>query len=110
MTLMEKIIYLADYIEPNRDFEGLETLRRLCYEDLDAGLEMGFAMSVADLKRRGVVIHANTQGAPERTVNEGRKRTGDRRQDSAEKATGERTRRPTHAGDGPRHNPARSKV
>lgn len=63
MTLMEKIIYLADYIEPNRDFEGLETLRRLCYEDLDAGLEMGFAMSVADLKRRGVVIHANTQGA-----------------------------------------------
>jgi len=63
MTLMEKIIYLADYIEPNRDFEGVEEMRRLCYEDLDAGLEMGFAMSVADLKRRGVVIHANTQGA-----------------------------------------------
>lgn len=35
MTLLEKIIYIADYIEPNRDFEGVEELRRLAYEDLD---------------------------------------------------------------------------
>lgn len=63
MSLLEKIIYLADYIEPNRDFEGVEALRRLCYQDLDAGLEMGLSMSVEDLKRRGAVIHSNTQGA-----------------------------------------------
>lgn len=63
MGLLEKIVYLADYIEPNRDFEGLAELRRLCYEDLDAGLAMGLEMSVDDLKRRGVAIHRNTQGA-----------------------------------------------
>lgn len=63
MTLLEKIIYLADYMEPNRDFPGVEELRRLCYTDLDAALEMGLAMSVDDLKERGVPIHKNTQGA-----------------------------------------------
>lgn len=63
MTLLEKIVYLADYMEPNRDFDGVEELRRLCYEDLDAALQMGLEMSVEDLKERGVPIHKNTQGA-----------------------------------------------
>lgn len=63
MTLLEKIIYLADYMEPNRDFEGVAELRRLCETDLDAALLMGLEMSVADLTERGVPIHKNTQGA-----------------------------------------------
>ncbi len=63
MTLLEKIVYLADYMEPNRDFEGVEELRQLCYTDLDAALQMGLEMSVADLTERGVPIHRNTQGA-----------------------------------------------
>ena len=63
MTLLEKIIYLADYMEPNRDFDGVEELRRLCYEDLDAALTLAFTMSVEDLKERGKDIHPNTQGA-----------------------------------------------
>ena len=63
MTLLEKIIYLADYMEPNRDFPEVEELRRLCYTDLDGALEMGLRMSVDDLTQRGVPIHKNTQGA-----------------------------------------------
>ena len=63
MTLLEKILYLADYMEPNRDFDGVEELRRLCYEDLDAALTLAFTMSVEDLKERGKDIHPNTQGA-----------------------------------------------
>ena len=38
-------------------------MRRLAYEDIDAALERGFEMSVADLTARGVEIHPNTQGA-----------------------------------------------
>ena len=63
MSLLEKIIYLADYMEPNRDFDGVDELRRLCETDLDAALQMGLEMSVADLTERGVPIHKNTQGA-----------------------------------------------
>jgi len=63
MTLLEKILYLADYTEPNRDFEGVEALRKLCDTDLDAALLMGLEMSIADLTERGALIHPNTSGA-----------------------------------------------
>ena len=57
MTLLEKIIYMADYIEPNRDFDGLAELRRLAYEDLDRALRLGLQMSLADVARRTIKPH-----------------------------------------------------
>ncbi|WDV44671.1 bis(5'-nucleosyl)-tetraphosphatase (symmetrical) YqeK [Clostridiaceae bacterium M8S5] len=38
MSNLEKIIFLADYIEPNRVFEGVKEIRELCYEDLDIAM------------------------------------------------------------------------
>ena len=35
MTLLDKIIYLADKIEPTRDYPGVETLRTIAAADLD---------------------------------------------------------------------------
>ena len=63
MRALEKIIYLADYMEPNRKFDGVEELRRLCYEDLDEALLLGGRISIEDLDQRGVPIHKNTQAA-----------------------------------------------
>ncbi len=63
MTLLEKVIYMADYIEPNRDFPGVEELRRLAYTDLDGALELGFKMSIEDMRSRGIVPHERTLGA-----------------------------------------------
>lgn len=60
MTLLEKIIYLADYVEKTRDFEGVEVLRKLCYEDLNAAMELGLKMSIEDLEERGSPIHPKT--------------------------------------------------
>lgn len=60
MTLLEKILYLADYIEPNRDFPGVEDLRRACYESLDKGLLMGLEMSIEELIERGTPVHHTT--------------------------------------------------
>jgi len=65
MTLLEKIIYLADYMEPNRDFEGVEELRKLAYEDLDKAMCLGLSMSLEDLKRRGHSPHKDTMAALE---------------------------------------------
>lgn len=53
MTLLEKIIYMADYIEPNRDFEGVERLRELAYENLDAAMALGLKMSLEDIRSYG---------------------------------------------------------
>ena len=36
MTLLQKIIYVADYMEPCRNFPGVENLRELAFTDLEA--------------------------------------------------------------------------
>ena len=41
MALMEKIVYIADYMEPNRSFPGVEELRKAVFQDLDRGLLKG---------------------------------------------------------------------
>ena len=63
MSTLEKIIYLADYTEPTRDFEGVEELRELCFEDLDKAMTLGLEMSIRDLKERGKDIFHDTMDA-----------------------------------------------
>ena len=60
MTALEKIIYLADYIEPTRDFCDLTELRALAFRDLDGAMLLGLEMAVGDLKERGVAVHSNS--------------------------------------------------
>ena len=60
MTLLEKILYLADYIEPSRDFPGVDKLRAVCYKDLDAGLLMGLEMTIGEMNAMGNPVHHAT--------------------------------------------------
>lgn len=63
MTTLEKVVYLADYIEPSRDFEGVDRLRAVVYEDLDRGMELGLKMCFDELRERCSPIHHDTQEA-----------------------------------------------
>ena len=60
MTLLEKILYLADYIEPSRDFPGVDKLRKVCYEDLDKGLLLGLEMTIGEMNAMGNPVHHAT--------------------------------------------------
>lgn len=60
MTLLEKILYLADYIEPSRDFPGVDKLRGVCYKDLDEGLLLGLEMSIEEMTNMGNPVHHAT--------------------------------------------------
>ncbi len=53
MTVLEKIIYLADYTEPTRDFEGVQELRELSFEDLNKAMALGLRMSLEEIRARG---------------------------------------------------------
>ena len=53
MTLLEKIIYIADYVERNRDFPGVEEMRAMAYTDLDKAVLMGLQSAVAHVRRQG---------------------------------------------------------
>ena len=63
MTRLEKIIYLADYIEPSRDFPGVEALRKAVYEDLDHGLLLGLTMTIQEMEEMGNPVHHLTRDA-----------------------------------------------
>ncbi len=61
MDLLQKIIYVADYMEPNRDFEGVEELRDLAYTDIDKALKMGLTWATDILRRQGREISPDSQ-------------------------------------------------
>ncbi len=63
MSLLEKIIYLADYVEPNRDFDGVEELRHLAFTDIDAAMVKGLQMTIEQLKSRQVEINEDSLSA-----------------------------------------------
>lgn len=54
MSLLEKIVCLADYIEPGRDFPGVDEIRRLAKVSLEEGLVAGLDSTISLLleKRR----------------------------------------------------------
>ena len=65
MNLLETIIYVADYMEPNRDFPGVETLRELAFSDIEAALKLGLEMTLEHLKRQGSEVSPESKEALE---------------------------------------------
>lgn len=60
MSLLEKVIWVADYIEPNRNFPGVELARELVKTDLDAALCYGLTHTIRHLAEREQPIHPLT--------------------------------------------------
>lgn len=60
MSVLTKIIYIADMIEPNRDFQGVNDLRKTTFEDLDKGVYKGLNDSIKFLLKRNLLIDENT--------------------------------------------------
>ncbi|WP_338470320.1 bis(5'-nucleosyl)-tetraphosphatase (symmetrical) YqeK [Niallia sp. XMNu-256] len=56
MTLLEKIIYLADYIEPGRHFPGVEEVREMANTNLDAALIQSIKNSIGFLMKKNQQI------------------------------------------------------
>ncbi len=60
MSLLEKVIYLADYIEPSRNFSGVEDLRSAVFRSLDEALILSFDKTIEVVISRGDLIHKDT--------------------------------------------------
>lgn len=60
MTLLDKIIYLADFIEPNRDFPGVDKLREVARRDLDQAVLAAFDHTIAYIIAGEGFIHPAT--------------------------------------------------
>jgi predicted HD superfamily hydrolase involved in NAD metabolism len=60
MTLLDKIVCLADYIEPGRDFPGVNKIRELAEHSLEEALVAGFDSTLAFLMQQGKRIYPLT--------------------------------------------------
>ncbi|PYZ98713.1 phosphohydrolase [Alteribacter lacisalsi] len=60
MSLLEKIIYLADYIEPGRTFPGVEDVRKAAETSLDKACFMALANTVTFLVNRRQPVFPDT--------------------------------------------------
>ncbi|MEK8212134.1 bis(5'-nucleosyl)-tetraphosphatase (symmetrical) YqeK [Paenibacillus sp. FSL L8-0463] len=56
MSLLEKIVCLADYIEPGRDFPGVDEIRRLSKVSLEEGLIAGFDSTISLLLQKRRIV------------------------------------------------------
>lgn len=66
MSVLEKIVYLADAIEPGRAyFEGLDELRKLAYEDLDKAMAFSLEHTISYNEKKNRLIHPLSKEALE---------------------------------------------
>ncbi len=57
MSDLAKVVYLADMIEPGRDFDGVEELRKLAFRNLDKAMLKAYANTIGYLLDSGLLIH-----------------------------------------------------
>jgi predicted HD superfamily hydrolase involved in NAD metabolism len=60
MQLLEKVIFVADFIEPGRSFRGVETARRLSSRSLDETIFYIYKFTLRNLLMRELFICKNT--------------------------------------------------
>ncbi len=61
MAILTKIIYLADYIEPNRSFKGVREAREIAFAgDLNKAILFAIEQSMQYLISQGMLIHERT--------------------------------------------------
>ncbi|MBM6848765.1 MULTISPECIES: bis(5'-nucleosyl)-tetraphosphatase (symmetrical) YqeK [Bacillus] len=70
MTLLEKVVYIADYIEPGRRFPGVEEVRTLAEEDLDSALIQALKNTITFLISKNQAVYPETVATYNALVND----------------------------------------
>lgn len=68
MTLLDKVLFIADFISADRDYPGVEELRKAADISLERALLEGFTFTIQDLAHNGKPIHPDTIAAYNQVV------------------------------------------
>lgn len=60
MTTLDKVVSLADIIEPGRDFDGVEKIRVAARKDLDEAFRLSLARVMRHVLDEGLFLHPQT--------------------------------------------------
>lgn len=60
MTPIEKIVFISDYIEPNRKFPGVEEVREIAFTNLDEALIIAISNTISFLMKKKQPVFPDT--------------------------------------------------
>ncbi len=63
MTMLQKIVFLADVIEETRTYEGVEEVREMAYQNIDKAIVMSLNRTILSILKSGKLLHPNTVNA-----------------------------------------------
>ena len=63
MTLMEKVVFIADFIGKERNYDGVEIMREKASRSLDEAIVEGLSFTIIDLIKKERLVHPDTLGA-----------------------------------------------
>lgn len=59
MSLLEKIIFTADFISEERSYDGVDIMRKKAFENIDDAMLFGLQFTICDLSSRKHLINKN---------------------------------------------------
>ena len=63
MSIEEKILFTADFISADRDYPGVDEMRRRAEDSLESAMKEGLRFTVAELSEKCAPIHPDTVDA-----------------------------------------------
>lgn len=63
MTLLDKVIFIADFISADRDYDGVERMREKAYVSLENAMLEGLQFTLAELIENGWAVHEDSLAA-----------------------------------------------
>lgn len=63
MTLLDKVIFIADFISADRDYDGVERMREKAYLSLESAMLEGLQFTLAELIENGWAVHEDSLAA-----------------------------------------------
>ena len=60
MSTLEKVLYIADFISADRDYDGVEGMRKAAGVSLEQAMLEGMRFCIVDLVQTGQVIHTDS--------------------------------------------------
>lgn len=75
MSLLEKIIYIADLTEPGREFEGIDQIRDLARIDINAAMCTALKSVMDFVKQKGFALHPKSAEAYDDYLQGGKDKT-----------------------------------
>lgn len=63
MSLLEKVLYIADYISADRDYPDVGVMREKAYKRLEEAMLYGLQFTIIEMIKKGLPVHADSLSA-----------------------------------------------